>query len=309
MQRAVQGARRRDIAGVFENQRSRLFGIAYRMLGTVADAEDLVQEAWLRWQRSDRSVVRNPEAWLVTIVSRLSIDRLRQAAAERETYTGTWLPEPVDTDTLPPPDRNAEIASDLSIAFLVLLERLSPDERIAFILREVFDSDYAEIADVLGRSEAACRQVVHRARERIRSDRARHAVPAEAKEQLLERFLAAVHNEDRDGVLSLLTDATTFASDGGGKVAAARNVLRGADRISRLFLGLQRKGSSRLWGRVVHTIESINGEPAIVTRADGHLVATTSVDTDGERILAFYRVMNPDKLRHIDRAGISSPDK
>ena len=170
-----------DRAARFERHRSRLFGIAYRMLGTVEDAEDAVQETYLRWHDAPVDAVRSDEAWLVAVVTRLSIDRLRRAATEREAYVGRWLPEPIATAPTPPPDRKAELASDLSLAFLVLLERLAPEERAAFLLREVFDAGYDEIARVLERSEAACRQLVHRARERVRGDRARVSAPPDAQ--------------------------------------------------------------------------------------------------------------------------------
>ena len=175
----------------FERLRPRLFGIAYRMLGSVEDAEDVVQEAYLRWEGTDPDAIRSAEAWLVTVTTRLAINRLRRAATEREHYAGHWLPEPIATAP-EPADRRAETRSDLSLAFLVLLERLSPEERAAFLLRDVFDTGYAEIARVLERTEAACRQLVHRARARVRTERARFRVPVETHERLLERFLAAL---------------------------------------------------------------------------------------------------------------------
>jgi len=280
--------------GEFERHRARLFGIAYRMLGTVEDAEDVLQEAYLRWHQADPAAVRTPEAWLVAVTTRLSIDRLRRAAAEREHYVGDWLPEPIATD--PPPDRQAEMASDLSMAFLVLLERLAPEERAALLLHDVFDTGYAEIARVLEKSEPACRQLVHRARARVRGDRARFPVPVETKERLVEQFLAAIGADDKDGVLALLAEDATWTSDGGGKVRASRRVVRGADRVARLVLGLERK-----WGRIVrHEVVWLNAEPAIATYVGDRLAFTTSVDTDGERLVAFYRVLNPEKLRHAE---------
>ena len=279
----------------FEQHRDRLFGIAYRMLGSVADAEDVVQDAYLRWHRADHSAVQNAEAWLVTVTTRLAIDRLRTATVERERYVGSWLPEPIATSAASAPDRNAELASDLSMAFLVLLERLAPEERAALLLRDVFDCGYDEIARVLDKSESACRQIVHRARTRVRGERARFVVPAETTERLLEKFLAALHADDRDAMLALMTDDARFVADGGGKVLAIRNVLHGALKIARFLLGIEGK-----WGRVTrHELQWINGEPAIVTSFDGQLHSTTSVESDGERITAFYRVLNPDKLGHV----------
>ncbi len=279
---------------MYERHRPRLWGIAYRMLGSVQDAEDVVQESFLRWHGADAEAVRTPEAWLVRVATRLSIDRLRLASSAREQYVGDWLPEPIATDEGSAPDRHVEQASDLSIGFLMLLERLAPEERAALLLREVFDAEYREIAEVLEKSEAACRQMVHRARVRVRSDHQRFLVPSEAKEELLDRFLEALAADDRDALLALVTDDATWISDSGGQVRAARNVVRGADHIVRFALGIQHK-----WGSMLHhSVARINGEPAIVTRAHGRVAYTTSVNTDGARIFALYRVLNPEKLRH-----------
>jgi RNA polymerase sigma-70 factor (ECF subfamily) len=285
--------------GTFERHRARLFGIAYRMLGSVEDAEDVLQEAYLRWHRADAAAVRAPEGWLVAVTTRLAIDRLRRASAEREHYAGTWLPQPIATAPDSAPDRRVEMVSDLSMAFLVMLERLGLEERAAFLLRDVFDTDYAEIARVLDKSEAACRQLVHRARERVRGARARFAVPAETKERLLERFLAALEADDRDALLALVSEDATWTSDGGGKVPATRRVVSGAVRVVRLLLGFERKGR----GLVRHGVAWLNGEPAIVTHAGERLLFTTSVETDGERLVAFYRVLDPDKLRRAESVG------
>src|SRR5437764_9105253 len=199
-----------------ERYRARLFGIAFRMLGDVHDAEDLVQEAMLRWQRTERASVREPEAWLVAVVTRLAIDRLRQAQTRRALYPGPWLPEPVAEERLSPAYRT-ELASDLSMAFLVLLERLAPEERAAFLLRDVFGCEYEEIARTLAKSQAAARQTVHRARERVRTNRPRFSAPPEAKERLLGRFIAALETADKEAMLALFTKDVTWTSDGGGK--------------------------------------------------------------------------------------------
>lgn len=212
----------REVADpAFQAVHSRLFGLAYRMLGSRAEAEDVVQDVYVRWHQTDRSVIENPEAWLVAAATRRSIDRLRRLKTEREAYHGPWLPEPLMSDEPSRPDRNLEVSSDLSIAFLVLLERLAPEERAAFLLHDVFDADYHQIATVLGKSEAACRQIVHRARERVRRDEKRFAATDSARVSLLRRFTAAVEARDEHAVLELLAPEVTWTADGGGRVHAA----------------------------------------------------------------------------------------
>ncbi len=286
-----------DRAATFERYRARLFGIAYGMLGSVEEAEDVVQEAYLRWHRAEVDAVRTPEAWLVAVVSRLGIDRLRKVATERAAYDGTWLPEPLASDR-ERPDFQAELASELSMAFLVLLERLGPEERAALLLHDVFDWGYDEIARTLEKSEAACRQLVHRARERVRRVGPRFPVPGNAKERLLGRFLDALAADDEQEVLALLAEDATFAADGGGRVPSVRREVRGAERVAKLLLGYERKGR----GLVTHRIRWLNGEPAIVTSVGNQVVFTTSVETDGERIFACYRVLDPEKLRRVGGA-------
>ncbi|HSN33089.1 MAG TPA: sigma-70 family RNA polymerase sigma factor, partial [Ideonella sp.] len=213
---------------LFAAARPRLFAIAYRMLGTRADAEDVLQDAWLRWHRADRASLQSAEAWLVTVVTRLAIDRLRAAKAEREAYVGWWLPEPlvepVDERT---PEAAAELAGELSVALLWVLERLGPEERAAFLLRQVFDHDYAEIAALLDRSEAACRQMVHRASERVQQERPRFEVPPAAHRQLVERFMHAARSGERQALKALLADDVAVVGDGGGKVPSFMKILRG----------------------------------------------------------------------------------
>ena len=277
-----------------ERYRPRLFGIAYRMLGGVQDAEDTVQEAMLRWQQTDRTVVRESEAWLVSVVTRLAIDRLRRATVERSMYPGPWLPEPVADERFSA-DRSAELASDLSMAFLVLLERLAPEERAAFLLREVFDADYDDIARTLDKTPAAARQTVHRARERIRTDRARFTAPDDAKGRLFSRFLKALESDDREEMLAVFAPDATFTSDGGGKVSAARRVVRSGDMITRMLLGIENKYDHPFSYRLGH----MNGEPVLLMYMDGRPFGVTYCDTDGERITALYRVMNPDKLGEV----------
>lgn len=277
-----------------EPYRTRLFGIAYRMLADVHEAEDLVQETYLRWHQARHDDVVSPEGWLVAVITRLAIDRLRRAETERLRYVGTWLPEPVATGAVTP-DQRAELASDLSMAFLVLLERLAPEERAAFLLREVFDVDYGEIARILDKSEAAVRQTVHRAKTRVRDGRPRFSAPPDAQARLLDRFLDALAADDKDAMLALFASDATFTSDGGGKVPAVRNVLDGRERIVRLLLGIRRK----YCGHLTHELIELNGQPALAGYYDGMLVSATLFETDGERIHAVYRVLNPDKLEHL----------
>src|SRR5437762_9646496 len=223
----------------FEAQRGRLTGLAYRMLGSRAEAEDIVQEAYLRWHQAPHARIDSPEAWLVTTTSRLAIDRLRRLKTERDAYVGPWLPEPVVTPA--PPDRNLELSDDLSMAFLTLLERLAPEERAAFLLHDVFDVGYDAIASVLGRSEAACRQVVHRARDRVRGDRKRFNATETAKATLLQKFTAALDASDEQALLALFAPDATWTADGGGKAGAAPRPIVGADHIVRLVLSLRER--------------------------------------------------------------------
>lgn len=280
----------------FERTRPRLFGIAYRMMGSIEDAEDLVQETYLRWQKADASSVREPEGWLVTVITRLAIDRLRRARTEREAYLGPWLPEPLPTGPWRRADERTELQSDLSMAFLVMLERLAPEERAALLLRDVFDCEYREIADTLQKRQAACRQIVHRARARVRRDQPRFEVSLEAKERLLTKFVAAIEADDKEEVLALLAEDATWTTDGGGKTSAARRIVRGAMRVARLILGFTRKGR----GILTSEIGWLNGEPAWISYAGDRVFAATAVLTDGHRILAVYRVLNPDKLRSLE---------
>jgi RNA polymerase sigma-70 factor (ECF subfamily) len=277
-----------------ERFRPRLFGIAYRMLSDVQEAEDLVQETFLRWHQAKHDEIVSEEGWLVAVITRLAIDRLRRAEHERLRYVGTWLPEPIATADIAP-DHRAELASDLSMAFLVLLERLAPEERAAFLLREVFDAGYDEIAKILEKSEPAVRQVVHRAKQRVRDGRPRFSPPMEKQAELLQHFLDAIANDDKDAVLAMFAPDATFAGDGGGKVSSVRNVVEGAERLTRLFLGLEHK-----YGSVVtHELIELNGQPAVASYYREAILYVTLFETDGEQIRAVYRILNPDKLAHL----------
>lgn len=278
----------------FTALRPRLFSIAYRMLGTRADAEDVVQDAWLRWHGSDGEAVRSDEAWLVTTVTRLAIDRLRAAKVQREAYVGWWLPEPL-VSVEETPEAAAELAGDLSVAFLWVLERLSAEERAAFLMREVFDYDYAEIAALLGKSEAACRQMVHRAGTRVRSERPRFTVDEAAHRRLLAGFMQAAASGDRSSIEALLADDVRMVSDGGGKVPSFQRVLEGSHRIANLYWVTGR----RLAGRIDWRIARINGETGLVRYVDGQPESAQAFVTDGQRIVAIYSIRNPDKLAGI----------
>lgn len=277
----------------FTALRPRLFGIAYRMLGVRADAEDVLQDAWLRWSRQDTAALQSAEAWLVTVVTRLSIDRLRAAKAERDAYVGWWLPEPLveplDEHT---PEAAAELAGELSVAFLYVLERLGPEERAAFLLRQVFDYDYPDIAAQLGKTEAACRQMVHRASERVQQARARFEVPRGVHHQLLERFVAAAHSGERAAIQALLAHDAMLIGDGGGKVRSFPHPLVGAFRIANLYWAQWR----RLADQVVYRPVLLNGEPGLLRYVQGRLESAQAMVTDGERIVAIYAIRNPDKL-------------
>jgi RNA polymerase sigma-70 factor (ECF subfamily) len=279
----------------FAALRPRLFSIAYRMLGTRADAEDVLQDAWLRWHRADHTALQSAEAWLVTVVTRLAIDRLRAAKAEREAYVGWWLPEPLVELDERTPEAAAELAGELSVAFLWVLERLSPEERAAFLLRRVFDHSYAEIATLLGKNEAACRQMVHRASERVQQEHPRFDVSKDVHRRLLEKFMQAARSGEREAMKELLADDVQVIGDGGGKAPSFLEVLRGADRIAELYWDF----SQRLGDQAVYRIAQINGEPGLLRYVGGQLESAQAFVTDGERIVAIYAVRNPDKLAGI----------
>lgn len=276
----------------FEIHRPRLLGLAYKLLGSRSDAEDVVQDAWLRWRQVDQANIREPEAWLVTTTTRLGIDRLRAAKTQRTDYVGPWLPEPLEIDESPNPERHAELAEQISLAFLAVLERLGPEERAAFLLKEAFDYEYAQIAPLLGQSEANCRQMVHRARERVRAERPRFDVAPEHHRRLLERFMQAARVGDQPTIAALLREDARLISDGGGKATAVIRPLFGRERIARMFwAAYRRKDPTMEWrmGRV-------NGEPAILRYRGGQLAAVIVAVSDGESIVELLNVANPDKL-------------
>jgi RNA polymerase sigma-70 factor (ECF subfamily) len=278
---------------IFQALRPRLFGIAYRMLGVRADAEDIVQEAWLRWQHGGSDAARIPEAWLVTVVTRLSIDRLRGAIAERERYVGPWLPEPLVGDAAESPEAALEAAGDISTAYLLMLERLGPEERAVFLLHQVFEFGYDEVAAMVGKSEAACRKILQRARERVRSARPRFEIGREQHLALLGRFIEAARSGEPARVQALLTEDVTYMGDGGGKAKTTVRGVAGAERVARLVVGVERKWTAG--GH--HELVEVNGAPGLLTWRDGQPDSVTSLDVRDGRIAAIYVVRNPDKLR------------
>lgn len=291
-----------DTNVVFQQHVPRLRAIAYRMLGTQADADDMLQETWLRWQRSDAARVEQPEAWLVTTITRLCIDRLRSLKKEREVYSGPWLPEPLVIEA-PAAHEEAELASELSVAFLVLLERLAPEERAAFLLRDVFDCNYAEIARMLGRNEANCRQMIHRARERVRRDKPRFQVSEQAHRALLNRFLDAMRSADHQALLDMLAEDASWTADGGGKVPASSRVVAGRERVAKLLAGVSRVLLQPRLVELRFELATINGETGVIAWLEGRPFWALSLETDGVHILAGYNVINPDKLARISRSS------
>ncbi|MBO9644685.1 MAG: RNA polymerase sigma-70 factor [Pseudacidovorax sp.] len=288
-----------DTTDLFLRLRPRLHGIAYRMLGSPAEAEDVVQDAWLRWQSSPHDALESAEAWLVTITTRLAIDRLRSAQHQREHYVGTWLPEPLMADgAAPSPEALLERADDLSVAFLAVLERLAPEARAAFLLREVFDAGYDEVARTLGKSEAACRQIVHRARTQLQDARPRHYVPPERQLRLLHGFADAAASGQFSELQALLAEDAQLVSDGGGKVPSFGVPLVGSRRIAQLYWAVHRRHGARMRYEVV----MLNGQWSVLRFIDEALESAQTFQTDGQRIEVVHTQRNPDKLARIAAA-------
>ncbi|MEV7735622.1 RNA polymerase sigma-70 factor [Streptomyces sp. NPDC088921] len=286
---------------VFEEHRPVLMGVAYRMLGRVADAEDVVQEAWLRWSAADRSEVREPRAYLVRVTTRLAIDRLRQVKARGETYVGPWLPEPYVTDfgdTVPDTAEQAVLADSVSLAVLVVMESLSPLERAVFVLREAFGYPYADIAAMLDRGEPAVRQLAGRARRHVEERRPRYEVDPVRRRDLTERFLAAAGGGDLEGLMSLLAPDVRLVGDSGGKSKAPLRVLESADHVGRFLVGVAQKGVPDITWRFLE----LNGGPAVLVLSGGKPDAVFQLDILDGRIQSVYVIRNPDKLRALPAA-------
>jgi RNA polymerase sigma-70 factor, ECF subfamily len=291
-----------DPAVTFEPHRRRLLGLAYRMLGSIAEAEDAVQEAYLRWHAADRNAVSDTRAFLTTTTTRICLDTLKSARARREAYVGPWLPEPVlDTAALAP-DTQTELAEDLSIALLLALDRLSALERAAFLLHDVFDCSFGEVASVLDRSEAACRQLASRARAHVRAARPQgistvrdRSVPS-THQQLVSAFINAARSGDLQTLMGLLADDVRVTTDGGGKVPSALNVIEGADRAARFVVGAVSKGVPE--GSTIR-IAAINGLPGLIVYKPDGSVQSVAFEIAADRVRAIYAVSNPEKLSHL----------
>jgi RNA polymerase sigma-70 factor (TIGR02957 family) len=297
-----------DVLGAFDRHRRLLFTVAYQMLGSVADAEDVVQDSWLRWSAADRAEVVDPRAYLVRITSRLALDRMDSARARRENYVGPWLPEPLLTGAAPvasgpqaaDPEDAAELGEQVSLALLVVLETLSPAERAVFVLREAFGMSVAEVAAALGRTEAAVRQMAHRAKEHVRARQPRFDTDRTAQREVTERFLAAAVNGDVETLLAALAPDVVLVADGGGRVTAARRPIVGADKVARFLAAVGPQGVDLPGLRV--EVAEINGAPAVVAWTDdGPFMALQLVLVDGLVGQVLY-VANPDKL-----AGLALP--
>lgn len=286
------------VTDVFEEHRPVLLGVAYRMLGRVADAEDVVQDAWLRWSGDDRTEVREPRGYLVRVTTRLAIDRLRQIKARGETYVGPWLPEPYVTDfgdTVPDAAERAVLADSVSLAVLVVMESLSPLERAVFVLREAFGCPYADIAAMLDRGEPAVRQLAGRARKHVEERRPRYEVDPAERRDLTERFLAAATDGDLEGLLELLAPDARLVGDSGGKSRAPLRVLESADHVGRFLLGAARKSVPDLSFRFLE----LNGGPAVLVLSGDKPDSVVQLDVADGRVRTVYVIRNPDKLRSL----------
>lgn len=293
---AAEGEDLNTAVQVFAAVRPRLFGIAYRMLGTVADAEDIVQDTWLRWQAYDRETVREPAAFLATTATRLAMNALRSARVQRETYIGPWLPEPVDTSA--DPTLGAERGEALGFAVLVLLEKLTPSERAAYVLREAFDYPYAEIGRIVEASEQSARQLVSRARKHLAAEKRSRAVSDAERTRLLTAFMAAAERGDMEELEKLFAADVVSLSDGGGIVRATRIPVVGATTVAKYIHAF----ASRFWQGAVMQLSEVNGEPAVVAIRDGAIFAVVNAEVGDDGISRLFWVLNPNKLENLTAA-------
>jgi len=280
-----------NAVATFEGERDRLHGLAYRITGSRTEAEDVVQEAWLRWDRSDQAAVERPGAWLTTVTSRIALDRLRAAQRTRESYVGPWLPE-IAVDE-PDPAERAELAESLTLGFLAVLERLGPVERVVFLLADVFAVPFDEIATVVERSPDACRQIASRARKRVREERPRFSATDEEAWRVAAAFLQGVQAGDIDTVLGLLAPDVIAVSDGGADHHAARRPVRGPERVARLVMNLMARASEHM----TVDVRTINGQPGVVFRLGDEVLLATAVEVIDGQVAGLYSLVNPDKMR------------
>jgi RNA polymerase sigma-70 factor (ECF subfamily) len=283
----------------FDQYRGHLFSLAYRMLGSAADAEDIVQEAFVRWLQAGDEKIQSPKAYLSTIVVRLCINQVESARARREVYVGSWLPEPIMTSLHPEMVETVMLGETLSFAFMVLLEQLGPLERAVFLLRTVFEYDYPEIAEMVSKSETNCRQILRRANQHLDQHHPRFAVSREQQAQMTEQFLHASTNGDMQGLLNLLTDDIVFIGDGGGKAPVALKPVHGPDKVAR-----GTTGGLRFFAEMQTRIEEINGHPAIVGYLNEHPCGVMICEIEGERICQIYAVVNPEKLHWLSEQSV-----
>jgi RNA polymerase sigma-70 factor, ECF subfamily len=286
----------------FNTHRPILFSIAYRMLGSASDAEDVLQDAWVRYRSADASTIRSPKAFAATIVSRLCLDRLKSAQATRETYVGPWLPEPILTSELKTPDTVLQNAESVTLAFLVLLEKLSPEERAVFLLKEIFEYEHLEIAEMLETTAENSRQLFHRSKQRLMSERPRLTGTSESRRAAAERFARAFASGDGSELTTMLRNDVSMWTDGGGKATAARRPLVGRDEVVNFLVGLYR--TAQTTGRLPDAswaIEEVNSEPALVVRFGQRLESIFVVSIDNDVISEIRVIRNPDKLARIDR--------
>jgi len=287
---------------IFKTERPLLFSIAYRMLGSASDAEDVLQDAWLRYRDVDHSEIRSTRAFMTTVVTRLCLDRLKSAQKTREEYIGPWLPEPVLTAEVESPETMLQRSESVTLAFLVLLEQLSPEERAVFLLKDVFDYEHSEIADILGTTTENSRQLLHRAKSRLAKGRPKLTGTPQERRDVAERFARAFSSGDAAELTALLTADVGMWSDGGGKATAARRPLLGRERVLNFLVGLHRTAVTRdLIRDASLTFEDVNSEPALVLRLSGQLESIFVLSIDNGAISAIRVVRNPDKLAHIER--------
>ncbi len=287
-----------EVLSAFEAARPRLFALAYRMVGLVEDAEDIVQETFLRWQSTEHAPVRSADAWLLTACTRIAIDHLRRVQAERNAYVGMWLPEPVESESM-----DATVLSEsLSVAFLVLMERLTPEERAAWLLREAFAIEHDEVARILGKSSVAVRKLVSRGRRHLQGSTPRFRPDTRQAEALAARFLNAVTVGDLEGLITMLAPDATLRSDGGGRVPSALNVVSGAERVARFLVGV----AAKLPPDVTATRATLNGGPGVILSVRGGVAGTLALEMSAETVRRVFIVRNPDKLSRLQVRSASA---